>query len=45
LPLSVVVAVGEPGVPVICWASADEATNIVAAVSNEQGSWLMRFMF
>src|SRR6185312_12297072 len=39
-PLSVVVAVGVPGVPVICWADADAAAKI-AAVSNERSSCLV----
>jgi hypothetical protein len=30
-PLMVVVALGEPGVPVICWAGAGWTTNIAAA--------------
>ena len=30
-PSIVMVALGEPGVPVICWAGAGRATNIAAA--------------
>src|SRR4030095_630826 len=35
LPSMVVVALGEPGVPVICWADADKATSIAAATNNQ----------
>src|SRR6266436_5729620 len=36
-PSIVTVASGEPGVPLICWAGAGEATNIAAAaVSSEK---------
>ena len=40
-PLMVVVALGEPGVPVISWAGAGRATNIAAtAVSSDKPLWI-----
>src|SRR5271165_1908766 len=40
-PLMVVVALGEPGVPVISWAGAGRATNITAAaVSSDKPLWI-----
>src|SRR5271165_783237 len=45
-PLMVVVALGEPGVPVISWAGAGRATNIAApAASSNKPLWInFRFM-
>ena len=45
LPLSVVVAWGEPGVPVISWADADKTAKVAAAVSNEGNRSLLGVMF
>jgi hypothetical protein len=40
-PLMVVVALGEPGLPVISWADAGRATNIAAtAVSSDKPLWI-----
>src|SRR5208337_5660945 len=40
-PLMVVVALGEPDVPVISWAGAGRATNIAAtAVSSDKPLWI-----
>src|SRR5271157_62513 len=40
-PLMVVVALGEPGVPVISWAGAGRATNIaVPAASSQKPRWI-----
>src|SRR6266404_1591243 len=40
-PLMVVVALGEPGVPVICWAGAGRATKIAApAASSDKPLWI-----
>src|SRR5271165_6180895 len=45
-PLMVVVALGEPGVPVISWPGAGRATNIAAAAaSSDKPLWInFRFM-
>src|ERR1700730_4225836 len=47
-PLMVVVALGEPGVPVISWAGAGRATNIAAAAVSSDGEkvlikWMASF--
>src|SRR5271165_875412 len=44
-PLMVVVALGEPGVPVICWAGAGRATNIAAAAANSDNPLWINFRF
>jgi hypothetical protein len=49
-PLMVVVALGEPGVPVISWAGAGRATNIAAPVSSDKPQYfslgfMIRFWF
>src|ERR1700730_15254838 len=44
-PLMVVVALGEPGVPVICWASAGRATSIAAAAVSSNKPLKVSFRF
>ena len=39
LPSIVTVALGEPGVPVICWADAGRANNIAAAPVSSSKPW------
>src|SRR5882724_4813502 len=43
-PSSVTVALGSPGVPVICWAVADGTTNIAAAAVSSDKAWCFSFM-
>ena len=46
LPSTVVVAVGEPGVPVICWAGAERAAAMMAATNIAYARmYLFGFMF
>src|ERR1700736_3882215 len=43
-PLMVVVAVGEPGVPVISWAGAGRATNITAVATSSDNPLGTKFL-